>query len=105
MNNKHLSCNKEINNNFIIASRAYFLHHRIEVQHDGERLGNSSSSLGTIGPSSTPPTGEKGAPSWHAQPNSKETQSRYTARHRSGGVARWPMQNTYNNRYRGNPQP
>ena len=26
MNNKHLSWNKEINNNFIIASRAYFLH-------------------------------------------------------------------------------
>ena len=26
MNNKHLSSNKEINNNFIIASRAYFLH-------------------------------------------------------------------------------
>ena len=25
MNNKHLSWNKEINNNFIIASRAYFL--------------------------------------------------------------------------------
>src|SRR5215216_2980984 len=25
MNNKHLSCIKEINNNFIIASRAYFL--------------------------------------------------------------------------------
>ena len=25
MNNKHLSLNKEINNNFIIASRAYFL--------------------------------------------------------------------------------
>ena len=25
MNNKHLSSNKEINNNFIIASRAYFL--------------------------------------------------------------------------------
>ena len=29
MNNKHLSWYKEINNNFIIASRAYFLH-----QHD-----------------------------------------------------------------------
>ena len=26
MNNKHLSWYKEINNNFIIASRAYFLH-------------------------------------------------------------------------------
>ena len=26
MNNKHLSRYKEINNNFIIASRAYFLH-------------------------------------------------------------------------------
>ena len=26
MNNKHFSWNKEINNNFIIASRAYFLH-------------------------------------------------------------------------------
>ena len=26
MNNKHLTCYKEINNNFIIASRAYFLH-------------------------------------------------------------------------------
>ena len=26
MNNKHLSWNKEINNNIIIASRAYFLH-------------------------------------------------------------------------------
>src|SRR3989337_2562389 len=25
MNNKHLSYNKEVNNNFIIASRAYFL--------------------------------------------------------------------------------
>ena len=29
MNNKHLSWYKEINNNFILASRAYFLH----VQH------------------------------------------------------------------------
>ena len=29
MNNKHLSWNKEINNNFIIASRAYFLHFTI----------------------------------------------------------------------------
>ena len=27
MNNKHLSWNKEINNKFIIASRAYFLQH------------------------------------------------------------------------------
>ena len=26
MNNKHLSWYEEINNNFIIASRAYFLH-------------------------------------------------------------------------------
>ena len=27
MNNKHLSWNKEMNNNFIIASRTYFLHY------------------------------------------------------------------------------
>ena len=29
MNNKHLSWYKEINNNFIIASRAYFLHNSV----------------------------------------------------------------------------
>src|SRR3954462_913678 len=29
MNNKHLSLNKEINNNFIIASRAYFLQNHL----------------------------------------------------------------------------
>ena len=32
MNNKHLSWNKEINNNFIIASRAYFLHAKRELE-------------------------------------------------------------------------
>ena len=37
MNNKHLSCYKEINNNFIIASRAYFLHVRGEKQLHLER--------------------------------------------------------------------
>ena len=31
MNNKHLSWNKEINNNFIIASRAYFLQYLDKV--------------------------------------------------------------------------
>ena len=31
MNNKHLSWYKEINNNFIIASRAYFLHNHIAM--------------------------------------------------------------------------
>ena len=37
MNNKHLSWNKEINNNFIIASRAYFLHlHHPGDLHDEE---------------------------------------------------------------------
>ena len=31
MNNKHLSWNKEINNNFIIASRAYFVQRNVEL--------------------------------------------------------------------------
>ena len=35
MNNKHVSSNKEINNNFIIASRAYFL----QFPHVGAVLG------------------------------------------------------------------
>ena len=35
MNNKHLSWNKEINNNFIIASRAYFL--QISAYRQGAR--------------------------------------------------------------------
>ena len=34
MNNKHLSRYKEINNNFIIASRAYFLHVRLHDPTD-----------------------------------------------------------------------
>ena len=34
MNNKHLSWYKEINNNFIIASRAYFLHQQ-RLQEEG----------------------------------------------------------------------
>ena len=34
MNNKHLSWNKEINNKFIIASRAYFLHQGINPVGD-----------------------------------------------------------------------
>ena len=52
MNNKHLSWNKEINNNFIIASGAYFLHYldvkkiypviisAILSEHEEERLLN-----------------------------------------------------------------
>ena len=36
MNNKHLSWYKEINNNFIIASRAYFLQDMADA--DGEML-------------------------------------------------------------------
>ena len=33
MDNKHLSGYKEINNNFIIGSRAYFLHLTLEAAH------------------------------------------------------------------------
>ena len=45
MNNKHLSLNKEINNNFIIASRAYFLHEeagRRDKELKGSTLGGTT---------------------------------------------------------------